>query len=484
MQTHDLVVEQRPDLSRLPADPGRNAQDDPELPRSPDQLWHRSLYLLLQRLRGRPVGACVRRLQVWERMSRLAFEGLVQTRLEESLRYAHRYVPLYSTGVWRAQRRMCSNGEDIRCWPVLEREIVRTRMRALLASRAIPGRFYRTSSHSTGSPVRVAVNPQSAAWSWASEYRAMLWHGVPIGVKTLMLVGVHHPMTDWAKNCKVFRTGTLTRGTLDAATRYLMRAQPVLCSGLPSAVTQFARYVRAEHPGARQVLVPFVKVGGEQLYPFQRAEIQRHLGARVVQFYGCTEVGAIAGECPHGSLHIFAENVHVEIFHGNEPAPPGEVGDIVLTSLTNRAMPLVRYRVGDRGRIAPEPCPCGLPHPVLTDLTGRTVDRYATADDRQIHASALGEQIGRVMAAFSPAEFRNLVFEQVRPDWWRVLVERDHEIGAALASALAEAVRVPFGVGCRVDVERVPFIPRERSGKFRYYRRDGGELTPPTLSHH
>lgn len=482
MGTPELLVDDRRDLPRIPVNPDRDAHIELASRRTLDQMWHRGLYLMLQRLRGRPVGAFVRRLQGWERMSRVEFEGLAHAHLEQALRYARRYVPLYSSGAWSAERRT-SSAEDIRCWPVLERQTVHAKMHELLASRVIPGRYYRQSSHSTGAPVRVAVNPQSAAWSWASEYRAMLWHGVPIGVRTLMLVGVDHPMTDWVKNCKVFRTGTLTRAGMDSAASYLMKAQPVLCSGLPSAVTQLARHVRARHPHAGPVLVPFVKVGGEQLYPFQREEIQRHLGARVVQFYGCTEMGSIAAECPHGSLHIFSENVHVEVFHGNEPAPPGEVGDLVLTSLTNRAMPLVRYRVGDRGRIAPEPCPCGLPHPVLTDLTGRTVDVYATADGRQIHASAVGEGIGRVMASFPPGEFRNLVLEQVRPDWWRVLVERDQEIGAALSSALADAVRAPFGAQCRVDVERVPFISRERSGKFRYYRREH-QVSPETPSHY
>ncbi len=100
--------------------------------------------------------------------------------------------------------------------------------------------------------------------------------------------------------------------------------------------------------------MPFVKLGGEQVYPFQRDEIAQHFGARVFESYGSTEMGPIAHECPAGSRHIMADHVYLEIFNGDEPAQPGEFGDLVLTSLFNRAMPLVRCRIGDRGQLSPE----------------------------------------------------------------------------------------------------------------------------------
>src|SRR5690606_31527741 len=98
-----------------------------------------------------------------------------------------------------------------------------------------------------------------------------------------------------------------------------------------------------------------------------------------------TEVGAISAECPAGALHVHAEVVHVEIVRDGEPAQDGEEGDILVTSLTNRAMPLVRCRVGDRGTLSHEPCPCGLPHPVLTRVVSRAADLYPAADGRLVH---------------------------------------------------------------------------------------------------
>jgi phenylacetate-CoA ligase len=318
--------------------------------------------------------------------------------------------------------------------------------------------------------VHIALNPRAAAWSWSNEYRAMLWHGVPIGARTLMLWGSRHPLPDWVRNCRIFVTSNFTPARLAEAARYLLERRPVLCAGLPSAVAQLSRYVRATFPDAPPKLVPYAKLGGEQVYPFQREEIEAHLGARTVEFYGCTEVGSIAAECPAGSMHIFAGQVHLEIFRGDEPARPGELGEIVATSLTNRAMPLVRCRIGDHARLSPDSCPCGMPHPILTHLLGRSADVFVAVDGRKVHGSVLGESLRPVLARTAPRAIRQVLFEQTDTACWKVLVEDDGGFDEGLAAQLADIVRDTFGRSCRVEIQRVVSIPREPSGKFRYYR--------------
>lgn len=239
--------------------------------------------------------------------------------------------------------------------------------------------------------------------------------------------------------------------------------------GLPSALTMLARHIRAKHPDAPHPLVPFVKLGGEQVYPFQRQELERHFGARVVEFYGCTEVGPIAAQCPAGSMHIMADNVRVEIFKDGELAGPGEFGDIVVTTLSNRAMPLVRCRIGDSGRISPEPCVCGRPYPVLQDLIGRAADVFVTADGRKVHGSMLGRELSTVLASTPVGLIRQVSFQQIDPLRWKVWVESDGGFDQSVASRIAKAVRAHFGARCEVELERVPVVPREPSGKFRYY---------------
>jgi phenylacetate-CoA ligase len=430
---------------------------------------HRRLYLALQRLRGRPVGRFIRQLQEWEKLDRAAFSRLANTRLQETLRFAQSRAPLYATGPWQAALSR-SDPQNIQNWPVLERKMVVTHREQLLARGQPLGTFYRHSSASSGEPLRVAYSPAAAAWSWSNEYRAMLWYGVAPGAKTLMMWGSSHPVLDWIRNCKVFLTTELTQARLEEAAQYMIQERPTLFVGLPSAAARLARFVGITYPEVPRPVVPFVKLGGEQIYPFERDEVERHLGAKVVEFYGSTEMGAIAAQCPEGSRHVFAEHVHLEIHRDGQPVGPGEFGDIVLTSLDNRAMPLVRCRIGDRGRLSPDPCRCGRPHPVLAELVGRAADLFLGAEGSLVHGSVLGQGLQLFLSTAPPGAIGQVLFQQVGDRSWKVLVESPKRLDGALSTGLSDVVRTAMGKECQVEVEQVAVIPREASGKFRYYR--------------
>ena len=95
----------------------------------------------------------------------------------------------------------------------------------------------------------------------------------------------------------------------------------------------------------------------------------------VLDHYGLTETaygGAV--ECPaHDGYHLRLLDIVVEIvdFCGDEPLPPGETGEVVITTLEREAMPLIRYRTGDVACLLPGPCACGSPLPRLGPVQGR-----------------------------------------------------------------------------------------------------------------
>lgn len=437
-----------------------------------EESCHRAAYMVLQQLRGRPVGRFIRALQAREQLDPAAFKRLTETELKEQLRFARAKVPLYSSDAW-SQALSRTDPTQLSAWPILDRATVRARTTEVLARGPRPGAFYRSSSASTGASLRIAWNPHGAAWGWANEYRAMFWHGVAPGVRTLLMWGSEHRLQDWVRNCRGFLTTELTPQRLQEAAEYLLQRRPDLCMGLPSALVLLARYIRTNYPDAPHPLVPFVKLGGEQVYAFQREELERHFGAKVVEFYGCTEVGPIAAQCPAGSMHLLSDNVHIEICRDGQPVPAGEFGDIVATSLSNRAMPLVRCRIGDSGVISPDPCSCGRPHPVLAELVGRAADLFITADGEKVHGSLLGSGLQTLLAGTPLGVIRQVLFQQIDPLNWKVLVESGPGFDASLAAQLAALVRTNFGSQCQVGIERVSVVPREASGKFRYYRPPG-----------
>jgi len=328
----------------------------------------------VQRLGSRRVEAFIRQLQEWERLDPGAFRRLRSQRMAHTLEYARNRVPLYRTDRWREAFRRGDAG-DLRSWPVLDRKSIRAAGAELLVRPDPPPHYFRRTSGSTGDPLGVAMDAEAASWAWATDYRGLLWHGITVGARCLRLTHQREgALADWIRNSKHLSTTDLSSSRLAAGVRYLERSRPTYVAGYVSAVAALARHARVMAPDAPRPLVPFAKVLGEMLYPFQRQEIEDALGARVSETYGCNETGTVAYECPAGSLHVFSEHVEVEILRDGVPAEPGETGDIVLTCTTNRVMPLIRYRVGDRGRFSPEPCSCGCPHPVIAGVEGRMGD--------------------------------------------------------------------------------------------------------------
>lgn len=128
---------------------------------------------------------------------------------------------------------------------------------------------------------------------------------------------------------------------------------------------------------------------GEWLRPSLRSTIENRIGKRMFDFYGCREAGSIAYECrEHEGLHILSPVVHLEVVRDNgSPCEPGEVGEIVITSLVRRSMPLVRYRLGDMGELGEGPCGCGCVFPLLRSLCGRTMDVITLPDGEALVAN-------------------------------------------------------------------------------------------------
>ncbi|WP_124327926.1 phenylacetate--CoA ligase family protein [Desulfonema ishimotonii] len=118
---------------------------------------------------------------------------------------------------------------------------------------------------------------------------------------------------------------------------------------------------------------------GEPVEQGFREHIEAQLHVDTWLHYGLSEVPgpAIAFECEHRQgLHISDDHFLPEIIDPGTGAvlPEGEAGELVLTSLTTRAFPLIRFRTGDRARLIQEPCKCGRPMIRMEWLEGRTDD--------------------------------------------------------------------------------------------------------------
>ncbi len=119
--------------------------------------------------------------------------------------------------------------------------------------------------------------------------------------------------------------------------------------------------------------------GGEPWSEAMRNEIHQKLGIIATDNYGLSEVmgPGVSGECQEcNGLHINEDHFLLEILDPVtlEPVPEGEIGELVITTLTKEAFPMIRYRTRDLTRFIPEPCPCGRTLKRMQRVMGRTDD--------------------------------------------------------------------------------------------------------------
>ena len=162
---------------------------------------------------------------------------------------------------------------------------------------------------------------------------------------------------------------------LEQVLEYLRRLKPNGAISIPSVFLSLARMV--EEKGIDDVRLPKISSGGEHLFPEAKDYLRRVLGVEKFASTGYTtnDTGAIGFQCQccQDGLHHVHEDLHwVEILdpRTDQPLPPGRVGKIVVTNLQRRLMPMIRYDVGDLGRIREESCPCGRKVRLL-ELLGR-----------------------------------------------------------------------------------------------------------------
>jgi phenylacetate-CoA ligase len=174
----------------------------------------------------------------------------------------------------------------------------------------------------------------------------------------------------------------------------------------------------------------------------------------------------VAHECVEGrSLHVPAEGNIVEIVRADgSPAPAGEQGDVLVTSLHNTATPLIRYRVGDEA-IAPAetPCDCGRGLPLFGRVAGRTDDFIRTASGTLVSPS-------EAVAAVEPGANSVIDFQVVQRADARLeilVVQRDTATAASDRERIADILHRLVQPTERPHVKRVESIALTPGGKLR-----------------
>lgn len=171
--------------------------------------------------------------------------------------------------------------------------------------------------------------------------------------------------------------------TADHALAEMFKFQPKLVDGNVSCLRLIAEAIVDR--GIEDIRPKVVRTNGEVVDEFTRRFLESSFKCEVFDEYSTWDFGHGAWECTRREgYHIDADLLILEITRNNEQVAPGEQGEIVVTGLSNYAMPLIRYRVGDVGVVTDEMCSCGRGLPLLKSIEGRIVDCFTLPGGRTV----------------------------------------------------------------------------------------------------
>ncbi len=361
---------------------------------------------------------------------------------------------------------------DFKRIPILTKEDLRQHKDELLASSLRHGHLseFKTGG-STGKPVTVYKDPRTVELSNASALRAFRWAGWRLGEPWGMVWGnppthlnFKERMLDMLVSPEIYLdTMNLTDATMAEFVAKWRRRQPTIMRGHSHSIFIFASYCRQQ--GIRDLRPTAIISSSMMLLPSERRVIEEAFGCKVTDLYGCEEVGLIGCECErHEGMHVDAENVYVEIVdHEGRDAAPGSDGAILVTSLIGKAMPIIRYRMGDMASFATRACACGRTLPLLNNVSGRVADFLVRKDGSIVAGVSLVE---RTLTKFAGIAQMQLVQENV--DELLVNLVKDADYGPETETGLIDELKRSVGEHNTIRIEFVARIPQERSGKYRF----------------
>jgi phenylacetate-CoA ligase len=296
----------------------------------------------------------------------------------------YRDDPRYPDGPLRAL-------DEVAGLPLLVKETVRERGEAFVADGTDPARcVVAHTSGTTGQRVRVLHDQASWDYMRAGNVRRFFSTGRYGPASRTTNLRFYAPPRRAFERLGLFRqqvVGSLQ--PVEEIKRQVLASRPNLLLGFPTNLRELLRALDSEELERLRRRLRLVMTDSELLTPGARRTLQDGFGVPVLDEYGSWEVPNIYYECRHHGRHLAEDRVLVEIVddHG-EPVPDGAEGWVVATHLRARAMPLLRYCLGDAGLIETGRCRCGRRFRTMRLTKGRQNDRVVLPSGRPLYSDA------------------------------------------------------------------------------------------------
>ena len=423
-----------------------------------EKLLYTIYFTLLNLRSGTYTEKIFSKLRLSERFNRVELDDIQTVKLTQLIAYVVRTVPFYKNKNYSSISADRTARELLSSLPILTRADIQSAgmsIRNVYCKRLQKSRTGGT----TGVPLEIWKDKKVISIAEAALWRGKSWVGIKPWHKAVSIQGFGKGSCYGRLRMRILNKWLFEAFVPKKESRFkaLSRIHNIQPRAVEGYVTDLLSL--SEDQDISSAHVHAVLTTGEMLYPDQKKALASAFNAPVFSYYGCNEIGALAFECEHGSMHITDEHVIIEAVNEQGEAVWDEPGRLLVTDLDNYAMPLIRYEIGDIGMLSREMCPCGRSLLVLKELLGRQQD-------------ALRNEAGdKLSATFFAGHFRGIEHIQriqlIQHDVRKVeiLYEGNEQSAAKELSAVTKEIHDRLGRQIEVVITRVEQIPLTARGK-------------------
>lgn len=304
-------------------------------------------------------------------------------KLYKLIKYANQNIPYYKLIIKKYNIQFAEDTifDDIKRFPILTKDIIRNNFDELYKFR--DNTYYTNSSGgSTGEPVILYQDRNHLEWEIATKILFDEWAGRKIGEPMVKLLGSLSDTLRGGQSFKGYLRQKFYRATILNSNRMtdknmyefvqkINQIKPGLILTYTSSIDTLARFIQKNNLSIHSPHAIMTTAG--VLYPEIQKRIEKVFRATIFNRYGSREVGDIACNCEKSSgLHLMPDIHYLEVVDNDgKEVTLGQTGNIIITLLTNYTMPLIRYKIGDRGILSDMNRQCEHGFPLLEKISGR-----------------------------------------------------------------------------------------------------------------
>jgi phenylacetate-CoA ligase len=334
--------------------------------------------------------------------------------------------------------------------------------------------FVHLTSGSSGQPLKIVTSNASEAHRMAHRLRFYQWWGLRPSDANVLLWGRMNTENSQNRNNirakfkRYIKGKTLNINVFDLNSKtikeyydQMVRIRPKYIRGYRSGLYQLAHLLEKYGLDGSKIGLNVAIVTSEIIYDEHREYIERILNVKVADEYGAAEIGMISHECPSGSKHICEELVYVYTNEENE---------VIVTDLHNYSMPLINYKLGDKIHIGGRTCECGRTSRIVEKIEGRSHDYIITESGdymTQAFFYYIINELATVGFANSVVHYR-IIQNRLHFDF---IIVKGNNFQDGVENYLRKRMEDTIGKSLTVKFQYVDEIPREKSGKLRFFER-------------